>query len=62
MDTGLSENRSEIPFAFSIASPNHRSVTIVLYQRGFFFNVVNHYELNKLLEQSQDSELKSMLT
>lgn len=61
MDTGLSENRSEIPFAFSIASPNHRSVTIVLYQRGFFY-VVNHYELNKLLEQSQDSELKSMLT
>lgn len=61
MDTGLSENRSEIPFAFSIASPNHRSVTIVLYQRVFFY-VVNHYELNKLLEQSQDSELKSMLT
>lgn len=65
MGKGLPEDRNEIPIAFNIARLDLRSVTMVLYQRGFFstcFYVVNHYELNKLQEDLQDLELKSMLT
>lgn len=69
MGKGLPEDRNEIPISFSIARLDLRSVTMVLYQKGFFsttpptcFYVVNHYELNKLQEELQDLELKSMLT
>lgn len=37
MGKGL--DRTEIPIAFSIARLVLRSVTIVLYQRGFFFHL-----------------------
>lgn len=37
MGKGLPEDRNEIPIAFNIARLDLRSVTMVLYQRGFFF-------------------------
>lgn len=41
MGKGLdgTKDRTEIPIAFSIARLVLRSVTIVLYQRGFFFHL-----------------------
>lgn len=71
MGKALPEDKNETPTGASAARLDLRPVTMVLYQRGlfptrvffcFFFNVVNHYELNKLQEELQDPELESMLT
>lgn len=37
MGTGLPKDRKDIPIAFKIARLDLRSVTMVLYQKGFFF-------------------------
>lgn len=65
MGKSLPGARNEIPIAFNTTRLDLRSVTMVLYQRDFFstcFYGMNHYELNKLQEELQDLELKSMLT
>lgn len=40
---------------------NHGALSEGIFPH-LFFNVVNHYELNKLQEELQDLELESMLT